>query len=1077
MAATEIPISKTKIILPRRRDELLSRGRLLNALFDFLDRKLILVTAPAGYGKTSLLIDLAHQSELPFCWLALDSLDRDPQRFIAYFIAAITERFPQFGNRSRSILDGLTNLEDGMERLLVTLVNEVYDDIHEHFVLVVDDFHLLDEVRPIHYLINRFIQLVGENCHLVLSSRSLTELSDIPLLVAREQVGGLDFSDLAFRQEEIQALLAQNQQIHLSDEDARKLFEATEGWITGLQFTDLDLIKAGENSFRASHAGNVSVFDYLGQQVLQHQTETLQLFLLRSSLMEEFDTDMCETILGPLYPEPQDWSSLLAMIIQKNLFILPVGTDGQWLRYHHLFRDYLQQQFRKEHPEEVNPILQRMAQFQETRGDWEKAYQLYRQLGDVNALADMIERAGIPMYQHAMLTLETWLKDLPPSISQTRPGLLSLRGGIEAAKGNASEGLALFELPIKSFREQNKISDLALALVRRGNTNRVLGNYKEAIQDADEVVQLTKENDDLQWIYADALRVKGLSLFQRGLPLQATNNLESALEIYIRINDIHSIPVLWMETGMVYVAMGKYVDAKRYYEEALKNWRQTGSLHLQAFLLNNMGVMEQQQGEYRQAVQAFEEGLLCAQQGGHKRQAALISLGLGDLYAEVEDFEIAEISYKQANDWVQQVGEPFFIHYLAVAEANLSLLKKDTPRAHTILEQAQDSIKASDSNYENGLYQLILGRLSLQDGKSQQAVTELMAARNNFVQGGMELESDLSRVWLAAAQYQNGEVGLAKEEIKNILPNPNHIKHSTIVAARQARVWLEGLRYDDEVKSSLRQLFEKVDRLDEQLPLNRRHLRMLARTVDIPAPNLIIRAFGKGQVWVNGKLATMSEWQTQSVRELFFYFLAEKRPLTKEQIGEVLLNETIEPSKLRLRFKNEIYRLRRAVGLDSIIFDGESYQFNRAIDHEYDVEAFDGYLALAKNLDTLEEKINFFQKAIDLVNGRYLEDIGATWAWPERERLNQAILSASLSLAELYYQGGGMPKALSICRRALEFDETSEAIYRLMMQIFFRMGDKASIVHTYQTCEKSMHRIFDLPPSAETKNLYHDLIS
>jgi two-component SAPR family response regulator len=185
----------------------------------------------------------------------------------------------------------------------------------------------------------------------------------------------------------------------------------------------------------------------------------------------------------------------------------------------------------------------------------------------------------------------------------------------------------------------------------------------------------------------------------------------------------------------------------------------------------------------------------------------------------------------------------------------------------------------------------------------------------------------------------------------------------------------------------------------------------------------------------------------------------------------------MEPSKLRLRFKNEIYRLRRAVGLDSIIFDGESYQFNRAIDHEYDIEAFDGYLALAKNLVTLEEKINFFQKAIDLVNGRYLEDIGSTWAWPERERLNRAFLTASLSLGELYYQGGEVPKALNICRHALEYDETSEAIYRLMMQIFFRMGDKASIVHTYQTCERTMHRIFDLPPSAETKNLYRELIS
>ena len=185
----------------------------------------------------------------------------------------------------------------------------------------------------------------------------------------------------------------------------------------------------------------------------------------------------------------------------------------------------------------------------------------------------------------------------------------------------------------------------------------------------------------------------------------------------------------------------------------------------------------------------------------------------------------------------------------------------------------------------------------------------------------------------------------------------------------------------------------------------------------------------------------------------------------------------MDPPKLKLRFKNEIYRLRRAVGQETIIFDGESYQFNRAMDHEYDIEAFDAYLAIAKNLITHGGKINFYQKAIDLVNGRYLEDIGSTWACPERERLNQAFLSASLSLAELYYQGGQVHQALNICQHALEYDDTSEAIYRLMMQIYFRMGDKASIVHTYQACEQTMHRIFDLPPSAETKNLYHELTS
>ncbi len=1077
MSGLEIPISKTKIILPRRRAELLTRKRLLDSLYEILDRKLIMVSAPAGYGKTSLLIDLAHHSDLAFCWLALDLLDREPQRFIAYLIAALAERFPQFGNRSTSMLNTMTSLDDGLERLLVTLVNEIYDEIQEHFVLVLDDFHLLDDVQSIQYFVNRFTQLVGENCHLILSSRSLPELSDMTLLVAREQVGGLDFSDLSFRPEEIQALLAQNQQIHLSDEDARKLVDTTEGWITGLQFTDIDLVRSDGTNFRPPHGVGVSVFDYLGQQVLEHQSDALQTFLLRSSLLEEFDISLCEAVLAPLYSEPQNWSKLLETIVQKNLFVLPVGANGQWLRYHHLFRDYLQERFREDYPQEVKAILERLARYNETRGEWEKAYQLYKQLGDVNALADLIERAGIPMYQHAMLTLESWLKELPPSLFRKRPGLMSLRGVIESEKGNNSEGVILLNSAIKKFREQSNISGLALALVRRGNVHRFLGNYKGAIQDADEAVVLIKMKDDLQWICADALRIKGLSLFRQGQTFLASNFLERALDIYISAKDTHSIPILYMETAMISTAMARPNDAKASYKKALEIWRQKGNLTWQASLLNNLGLLYHQLGEYEQAAQALEEGLLCAQQSGYKRMEALILISLGDLYSELEDFAIAKQSYQQVSDLVQQLGERFLINYLALAEANLALLRKDTSRSSHFLHQAAISIKVSNSNYEYGLHQLMRGRLLLQETKYQQAVKELIDAKRCFMQDGREMESVWSHVWLAAAQYQNGEQAAAREEIKMVLQKPNQANHFTTIAFRQAREWLEDLCNDRDVKPFLHGLFEEIDRLDNQLPRIRRQLRRLARTIEITTPSLSIHAFGRGQVLVNGQPVSMSKWQTQSVRELFFYFVAENRPLTKEQIGEVLWTDTSEPAKLKLRFKNEIYRLRRVVGQDTILFENDYYRFNSSMDHEYDVEAFEAYFAKAKSSSTLAEQINFYQKAVDLVRGKYLEDVDAIWAWPERERLSQRFLSASLHLAELYYKEGQDPKALQVCQRALEYDATYEAAYRLMMKIFHRMGDRASIIHTYRTCEEAMQRVFDLPPSEEIRRLYHKLIS
>jgi len=348
-----IPISHTKVVVPRRRDELLTRPRLLDMLYEFLDKKLVLVSAAAGYGKTSLLIDLSYHSDLPFCWLSLDTLDQDPQRFITYFIEALSERFPGFGTQARAVLNELTSIYEGLERLMVPLVNEIYEHIPQHFVFVLDDYHLVCDVPIIQNFLSRFVQLVDENCHLIISSRALIKLPDLPLMVARDLVGGLDIMSLAFRADEIQALFAQNYNAHISDQKAQELVNKTEGWITGLQLSSLDIVKGGTGKLQVARAAGVDLFDYLGEQVLNRQPEEIRFFLLRSSLLEEFDAALCEEVFKDLYPQQRDWNHWINTIIQNNLFTLPVGNVVGWVRYHHLFRDFLQDHLMKEYPGET----------------------------------------------------------------------------------------------------------------------------------------------------------------------------------------------------------------------------------------------------------------------------------------------------------------------------------------------------------------------------------------------------------------------------------------------------------------------------------------------------------------------------------------------------------------------------------------------------------------------------------------------------------------------------------------------------------------------------------------------------
>jgi DNA-binding SARP family transcriptional activator len=793
-------------------------------------------------------------------------------------------------------------------------------------------------------------------------------------------------------------------------------------------------------------------------------------------MLDEFDVELCEAVLAPLYPEHGDHTQLLGFVRHKNLFALPVGSNGQWLRYHHLFRDFLQARFRKEYPLEVGPLLRKLAEVREERGEWEAAYQLYKQLGEVEGLANLIERCGEALHRNALLTLETWLQDLPPSVVRQRPRLLSLRGAVDYMKGHADEAVRVLDDAISQLRAGDDLASLTRALVWRGYAYRFMGSYDRAIQDAVDAMIITEERDGLQDIHANALRLRGLSLYRQGRTLQAMEDLERSLAISVANNDTGAIPQLIMDTAMAQAALGEYRRAKASYEKALELWRRSGNLFLQSNLLNNLGFLYYQLGEYESAALALEEGLVCAQQCGYKRMEALICISMGDLYSEIEDFEIAAQNYRRAQSLTEQLGDRFLSNYLLIAEATLALLRREPEGAHVLLERGSTVIRESDSSYEYGHLQLARGRLSLQQGNSEQAVEHLKTAKACFTRDGREMECIWVSIWLAAAYAQDRQPGPAVQELSTAVPNLNQISYSAVVAARQAADRLVVLRSDREARVLLRGLSDRADRLDDQLPGIRRQLRRMARTVEIPAPTLTIRAFGRGQVWINGNLVSGSEWQTQAVRELFFYFLAMNKPVTKEQVGNVLWPETTEPARLRLRFKNEMYRLRRAVGASTILYEDEYYQLNPGADHEYDVEAFEAYLARARSATLKAEQIRLYRKAVDLVGGLYLEDLGATWVAPERERLQQEFVAASLSLSELYLQDGQPEEGLRVCQRILEGDATSEAAYRLKMHIYQRLGDRASLIRTYRDCEESLQDVFGLPPSKDTRDLFRKLV-
>lgn len=199
-------ITRTKLIVPQRRRELLTRPRLLDLLSDLLDYRLIIIAAPAGYGKTSLLIDFASRFDWPVCWYALDPLDNDLQRFLSHFIHALKIKFPDFGEETLKNLRSTPADQLNLDFLISVLTNEIFEIITEYFVIVLDDYHLINANQGIDKFLSEFIQRADDNCHVAITSRRLLTLPDLPLMVARLQVGGLSIEELAFIPEEIHRL-------------------------------------------------------------------------------------------------------------------------------------------------------------------------------------------------------------------------------------------------------------------------------------------------------------------------------------------------------------------------------------------------------------------------------------------------------------------------------------------------------------------------------------------------------------------------------------------------------------------------------------------------------------------------------------------------------------------------------------------------------------------------------------------------------------------------------------------------------------------------------------------------------
>lgn len=226
----------TKTRLPQPRSDVLRRARLLGFLHQEVDKRLVLVCAGAGYGKTTLLVDFAHEVSFPVCWYTLDEADGDPRVFFDYLLLSLRQRFPEFGRQAEALLSSLSDVASEVNSVVACLVNEIQSDIQDYFVLVLDDYHKVDSSDAVNHAVDLLISHLPDNCHLVVSTRTIPRLT-FSRMAAQRHVAGLGMADLRFTSEELAAFLKENYRLVMPAQQLEEAVEASEGWIAGIVLT------------------------------------------------------------------------------------------------------------------------------------------------------------------------------------------------------------------------------------------------------------------------------------------------------------------------------------------------------------------------------------------------------------------------------------------------------------------------------------------------------------------------------------------------------------------------------------------------------------------------------------------------------------------------------------------------------------------------------------------------------------------------------------------------------------------------------------------------------------------------
>src|SRR5882724_3717725 len=671
-----IPVLTTKLSIPPKRSDWVQRTRLIDRLELGLQRKLILISAPAGFGKTTLIASWLHSqkerqpSATNVAWLSLEEADNDPVRFLTHFIAAWQTIDVGTGQTAQALLE--TPSVPQIDHLMTMLINDLAV-LPEASILVLDDYQVIThpELRS---AIAFFLDHLPPRCHLVIATREEPSLP-LPRLHARWEVMEIRLQDLRFNSEETEAFLKRTMGLALTAEATQTLENRTEGWIAGLQMAALSLrgrarlggdvqISLEVNAFGGGHR---YVIDYLAAEVLRQQSEEVRTFLRQTAILDRFNAFLCDAVTGR-----GDSQTILTHLENANLFLISLDDHRHWYRYHPLFADFLRTEICSE-AEQIS-LHHRASQWYEQHDFTPEAITHALAAGDNVAAVRLIRNnAEETLRNGGFNTLLGWVDALPEEVVRTHSDLSVHKGWILYMRGESAKGETYAKLAVENQKPDDSPYHRAMLMAFRSYLAIMEGEPEQALAFAQESLALLGETES--FYRTTALSHLGKAQRLVGDRQTAIQTLRQAISIGQRLgNHMMTLEALGYLTQLLY-QQGQLREAIRSCEETVALYLDARGhpLPMSGLIYVPLGMLYYEINDLPRAYHYLTTGIALCQQVGTVYQTLLGQRTLAKLHYANGEIEAAWETLAAARQLAAKSENPRRIRLVNAVTAELQL--------------------------------------------------------------------------------------------------------------------------------------------------------------------------------------------------------------------------------------------------------------------------------------------------------------------------------------------------------------------------------------------------------------------